>query len=69
MPGGSAQYGMALTKFKDDGSKHRFKYGFISSSDNHQAAPGSGYKELFHTSVDGVGPSKELFDKELSPSK
>lgn len=65
VPGGSAQYGMALTKFKDDGSKHRFKYGFISSSDNHQAAPGSGYKELFHTSVDGVGPPKELFDKFL----
>jgi len=65
VPGGSAQYGMALTKFNDDGSKHRFKYGFISSSDNHQAAPGSGYKELFHTSVDGVGPPTEIFDKVL----
>ena len=65
VPGGSAQYGMALTKFKDDGTKHRFNYGFISSSDNHESAPGSGYKELFHTSIDGAGPKSEFFDKIL----
>mgnify|MGYP003303789243 CR=1 FL=1 len=47
VPTGSAQYGLALTKFNEDGSKHRFRYGFIGSSDNHQAAPGSGYKEIF----------------------
>lgn len=62
VPGGSAQYGIALTKFNDDGSKHRFNYGFISSSDNHEAAPGSGYKELFHTSIDGAGPPTKFFD-------
>lgn len=65
VPGGSAQYGMALTKFNDDGSKHRFKYGFISSSDNHQAAPGSGYKELFGNNIDFSGPSSEFTDKLL----
>ena len=38
---------------------------FISSSDNHESAPGSGYKELFHTSIDGAGPKSEFFDKIL----
>jgi hypothetical protein len=65
VPGGSAQYGMALTKFNEDGSKHRFKYGFISSSDNHQAAPGSGYKELFGNNIDFSGPSSKFTDKLL----
>jgi len=65
VPGASAQYGLALTKFKDDGSKHRFRYGFIGSSDNHSAAPGSGYKELFGNNVDGNGPPNRLFDRLL----
>ena len=42
-----------------------FKYGFISSSDNHQAAPGSGYKELFGNNIDFSGPSSEFTDKLL----
>ena len=65
VPGGSSQYGLALTKFKDDGTKHRFRYGFIGSSDNHSAAPGSGYKELFGNNVDGNGPPTEFFDRIL----
>ena len=65
VPGGSAQYGLALTKFDEDGTKHRFRYGFIGSSDNHQAAAGSGYKEIFATSVDGSGPTSEFKDKVL----
>jgi hypothetical protein len=65
VPGGSAQYGMALTKFNEDGTKHRFRYGFISSSDNHQASPGSGYKELFGNNIDFTGPTSELVDKLL----
>ena len=65
VPGGSAQYGLALTKFNDDGSQHRFRYGFISSSDNHASAPGSGYKEIFGTSIDGSGPTNKLFDRLL----
>ena len=34
VPGGSSQYGLALTKFKDDGTKHRFRYGFIGYGDS-----------------------------------
>ena len=65
VPGASAQYGLALTKFKDDGTKHRFRYGFIGSSDNHSAAPGSGYKELFGNNIDGSGPTSKFFDRLL----
>ncbi len=65
VPAGSAQYGLALTKFKEDGAKHRFRYGFIGSSDNHSAAPGSGYKELFGNNIDGSGPPSEFLDKIL----
>ena len=65
VPGASAQYGLALTKFKDDGTKHRFRYGFIGSSDNHSSAPGSGYKELFGNNIDGSGPPTKFFDRLL----
>ena len=65
VPTGSAQYGLALTKFNEDGSKHRFRYGFIASSDNHEAAPGSGYKEIFGYYIDGVGPPNKFYDKLL----
>ena len=65
VPGGSAQYGLALTKFNEDGSKRRFRYGFIGSSDNHQASAGSGYKEIFGTSLDGNGPSTKFIDRIL----
>ena len=40
----SAQYALALTDFSSE-EPLRFRYGFIGSSDNHQARPGTGYKE------------------------
>ena len=40
----SAQYALALTDFSTQ-EPLRFRYGFIGSSDNHQARPGTGYKE------------------------
>ncbi len=40
----SAQYALALTDFSTE-EPLRFRYGFIGSSDNHQARPGTGYKE------------------------
>ncbi len=39
-PGVSAQYALALRK-----EGRRFDFGFIGSSDNHSARPGTGYKE------------------------
>jgi hypothetical protein len=45
-PGGSAQYVMALRSFAEGEEPLRFRFGFLSSSDNHFARPGTGYKEL-----------------------
>ncbi len=46
-PMGSAQYITALSNFDTpDGSARRFRFGFMASSDNHFARPGTGFKEL-----------------------
>jgi hypothetical protein len=44
-PGGSAQYVLALSNFDPPGPPRRFRFGFLASSDNHKARPGTGYKE------------------------
>ena len=44
-PGNSAQYVLALGNFDKPGEPARFHFGFIASSDNHTARPGTGYKE------------------------
>jgi hypothetical protein len=44
-PGNSAQYGLAISNFDTPGVERRFRFGFIGSSDNHSARPGTGYKE------------------------
>jgi hypothetical protein len=44
-PGTSAQYALALTNFDNPRKPRRFQLGFIGSSDNHSARPGTGYKE------------------------
>ncbi|HSJ98399.1 MAG TPA: DUF3604 domain-containing protein, partial [Myxococcota bacterium] len=48
-PGGSTQYALAISNFAEpgpDGTPRRFDFGFIASSDVHQARPGTGYKEF-----------------------
>ena len=68
-PRGSAQYIMALRNFDDPGEPRRERFGFISSSDNHYARPGTGYKEIFrHGNTEsrervfgGSGPVARLF--------
>jgi hypothetical protein len=49
-PGGSAQNALAVSGMGVPGAeqdaKARFRFGFIASSDNHQARPASGYKEF-----------------------
>ena len=62
-PLGSAQYVLALRDFTDQGDPKRFKFGFIGSSDNHGARPGTGYKEvdrLYNTEANGFSDS--IFD-------
>ncbi len=58
-PGNSAQYALAITNFEDPDNPRRFKFGFIGSSDNHQARPGTGYKEVNRFEfTEGGGPSE-----------
>ncbi len=48
-PRTSVQYGLAISNFDEvaEGSDPvRFNWGFIASSDNHRARPGTGYKEV-----------------------
>jgi len=54
VPTGSAQYIAALGNFDGDPeAPRRFRMGFIASSDNHSARPGTGYKELIAMSDGG----------------
>ena len=43
-PKQSAQYALAITNF-DDPKFERYKFGFIASTDDHTARPGTGYKQ------------------------
>lgn len=45
-PTNSAQYILALSHFEDGKPPRRFRFGFLASSDNHSARPGTGYKEF-----------------------
>ena len=48
-PKNSVQYMMALGRDDGQGGPFRFNFGFIASSDNHSARPGTGYKEIART--------------------
>lgn len=45
VPGNSAQYALAIGNFDDPVKARHFRFGFIGSSDNHSARPGTGYKD------------------------
>jgi len=49
-PKSSVQYMMALRNFDDPEAPRRFDFGFMASSDNHMARPGTGYKEVARVS-------------------
>ena len=50
-PKNSVQYIEALTNFDEPEGPKRFRFGFIASSDNHSARPGTGYKEYARTDM------------------
>jgi hypothetical protein len=56
-PRTSVQYGLAIRNFDDPANPRGFRWGFIGSSDNHRARPGTGYKpvdRLRHTEAAGA---------------
>jgi hypothetical protein len=64
--GESAQYALAVSSFEergDDGRPRRFRYGFVASSDDHKAQPGTGFKQVgrrANTDARGVaGPLRD----------
>ena len=66
-PGGSAQYGLAISNFDGEEVK-RFNFGFIASSDNHRARPGTGYKEIDRfVTTEANGPASEYAAEALYP--
>jgi hypothetical protein len=69
-PMSSAQYALALTNFDDPAKPKHFEFGFIGSSDNHQARPGTGYKQYSRADLTeaGGGPVSERWRSVLSGS-
>ncbi len=66
-PGGSAQYALSITNFDDPKEPKRLRFGFIASSDNHSARPGTGYKEFARTSMtDAYGAADEFIAERMA---
>jgi hypothetical protein len=66
-PGNSAQYGLAISNFDTPGVERRFRFGFIGSSDNHSARPGTGYKEYDRREMtETTGPRDEAWAKRMA---
>jgi hypothetical protein len=60
-PLGTAQAGLAMSAFEEDGTPIRYQFGFIGSTDTHAVGPGTGYKEL-RQMADIHGPAKPEFE-------
>ena len=66
-PTTSVQYGLAITNF-DDTEPVNFNWGFISSSDNHRARAGTGYKPVDRkTTTEAAGARSEYYRGLLLP--
>ncbi len=65
-PGGAVQYMLARANFDDPDSPRHTTLGFIASSDNHSARPGTGYKEFDRRKMsDARGPVNEDWERLL----
>ena len=68
-PGSSTQYALAISNFDDPNGPQRFRFGLLASSDNHQARPGTGYKEFARKQgmTESRGPRDEKWRKRINP--
>lgn len=67
-PKSSVQYIMALSNFDKANDPMRFHFGFIASSDNHSARPGTGYKEYGRLqNTEARGAKDETWFKRAQP--
>ena len=66
----SVQAALATSSFEDaSGQPTRFQWGFIGSSDNHRARPGTGYKPVDRRSnTEAGGPISEAWRNRLLPA-
>ena len=66
-PRTSVQYGLAISRFDQTPNKPgRFRWGFIGSSDNHRARPGTGYKAVDRRkNTEAAGPISEAWRRRL----
>ena len=67
----SVQAGLATSSFEgDSGQAGRFQWGFIGSSDNHRARPGTGYKPVDRRqNTEAGGPISEAWRNRLLPEQ
>jgi hypothetical protein len=59
-PMATVQYALAVSNFDDPANVLRYRFGFLSSSDNHRAQPGTGYKEKRKAYTDAQGRTVPL---------
>ncbi len=66
-PGETSQYAAAVSGFDEpgpDGRPLRFRFGYIASSDNHSARPGTGYKQVGrHGMTDARGMASPFYER------
>ncbi|MFT4572286.1 MAG: hypothetical protein ACI8TX_000553 [Hyphomicrobiaceae bacterium] len=69
-PGNSAQLAMAAGDFTNPENPRHLTLGFISSSDNHSARPGTGYKEFARRDMtESFGPRSEYWENLIFPQR
>jgi hypothetical protein len=67
-PGNSAQYALAIASFDGAAEPRRFRFGFIGSSDNHTARPGTGYKDYARRMMtEAIGARDAAWARRINP--